>query len=70
MSLTAMSAGAIIQSMPLTKFVVTGCYQVRPGVFKKYINTHQSTWMALDDGSGMAVVLEDGGGAAALGGGI
>ncbi len=43
---------------------------MRPGVFKKYISTQQSTWMALEDGSSTAVALEDGGGAAVLGGGV
>jgi hypothetical protein len=54
----------------LTKFVVTGHYQVRPGIFKKNISTQQSTWLALEDGGGATVALEDGGNAAALGGGI
>jgi hypothetical protein len=35
MLLTTSSVGAIIHSLPLTKFAVTECNQVRPGVFKK-----------------------------------
>jgi hypothetical protein len=64
MLLTTSSAGAIIHSALLTKFAVTGHYQVRPGVSKKNISTQQSKWMEM--------LLEDGGGAAALalGGGI
>jgi hypothetical protein len=59
MSLTASSAGAIVHSVPLTKVAVTGCYQVRAGVFKKNISTQQSTWMVLDDGGGVTVELEE-----------
>jgi hypothetical protein len=70
MLLTTLSAGVIVHSAPLTKYTVTGCYQLQPGIFKKNISTQQSTWMALNDGSGAAVALEDGGGAVALGGGI
>jgi hypothetical protein len=70
MSLTTSSAGSIIHSAPLTKFVVTGCYQVRPGIIKKNASTQQSTWMVLEDGSGKAVALEDGGAAVGLGGGV
>jgi hypothetical protein len=58
------SAGSIIHSAPLTKFGVTGCCQVRPGVFKKNTSTQQSTLMALEDGRGTLVGMEDGSGAA------
>jgi hypothetical protein len=70
MLLTSLSAGAIVYSMPLTTFTVTGHYQVRPGIFKKIISTQQSTWMVLEDGGGAAVALKDGGSAVALGGGV
>jgi hypothetical protein len=70
MLLTTLSAGANIHSALLTKFLVTGRYQVCPGVFKKYISTQQSTWMALKNDGGTTVALEDGGDAAALGGGV
>jgi hypothetical protein len=70
MLLTTSSAGAIVHSAPLTKFSVTGCYQVCPGIFKKNISTQQSTWMALEDGGSAAVALEDGGSLVALGGGV
>jgi hypothetical protein len=70
MLLTTSSAGAIIHSVPLTKFAVTERYQARPGIFKKNISTQKSSWMALEDGGGTAVVLEDGGAAAGLGGGV
>ncbi len=43
---------------------------MHPGVFKKNISTQQSTWMMLEDGGSAAVVLEVGGDAAALEGGI
>ncbi len=61
---------AIVHSVLLTIFAVTGHYQVRPGVFKKNISTQQSTWTALEDGGSKVVALEDGGGAVALGGDI
>jgi hypothetical protein len=48
--------------------VVTGCYQVHPGVSKKNISTQYSTWMEMEVGSGTAVALEDCGGTAVLGG--
>jgi hypothetical protein len=70
MLLTTLSTGANIHSALLTEFAVTGCYQVCPGIFKKNISTQQSTWMALKDGSSATVALEDGGDAAALGGGV
>jgi hypothetical protein len=70
MSLTTSSAGAIVHSLPLNKIAVTGCYQVRPGLLKKNISTQQSTWMGMEDGSGVALALEDYGSALALGGGI
>jgi hypothetical protein len=70
MSLTTSSVGAIVHSAPLTKFTVTGHYQVHPGIFKKNISTQQSTWMALEDGGSAAMALEDGGCAVALGGGV
>ena len=56
---TTSSAGTIIHSMRLTKFSVTGCYLVHPGVLRNKISTQQSTWMemALEDGGGMAVAL-------------
>jgi hypothetical protein len=47
MLLKTLLAGAIIHSAPLTKFAVTGCYQVRPGILKKNISTQQSTWMEM-----------------------
>jgi hypothetical protein len=65
-----LSGGAIVHSAPLTKFLVTGHYQVRPGIFKKNNSTQQSTWMALEDGGSAAVALEDGGNLVALGGGV
>jgi hypothetical protein len=43
MLLTTLLAGAIVHSVPPTKFVVTGRNKVRPGVFKNKISTHQST---------------------------
>ncbi len=64
------SAGAIVHSAPLTTFMVTGRYQVRPGVFKKIISSQQSTWMVLEDGGGATVALKDGGSAVALGSGV
>ncbi len=66
------SAGAIIYSTLRTKFAVTGRYEVHPGVLRNKIGTQQSTLMemVLEDGRGGALVLEDGGGVAALGGGI
>jgi hypothetical protein len=72
MPLTASSAGAIIYSMLLTKFAVTGCYEVHPAILKIKISTQQSTWMekALEVGGGAAVALEDGSGTVALGGGV
>jgi hypothetical protein len=70
MLLTTSSAGAIVHSVLLTKFAVTGCYQVRPGVFKKNISTQQSSWMVLEGGGSMVVALEDGGAAAGLEGGV
>jgi hypothetical protein len=62
MLLTTLSAGAIVDSVLLTKFVVTGHYQVHPGILKKTISIQQSTWMEM--------ALEDGSGAEALGGGV
>jgi hypothetical protein len=62
MSLIASSAGAIVHRVPLTKFPVTGHYQVGPSILKKNISTPQSTWIEM--------ASEDGGSAAALGGGI
>jgi hypothetical protein len=59
MLLMTSSADAIVHSAPLTKFMVTGCYQVCPGVLKKKFSTQQSTWMEM--------TLEDGSGAAAFG---
>jgi hypothetical protein len=74
MPLTTSSAGAIIYSALQTKFAVTGCYEVHPGILRNKIRTQQSTstWMemVLEDGGGAAVVLEDCGNAAALGGGV
>jgi hypothetical protein len=61
MLLTTLSAGAIDHIAPLTKFAVTGRYQVHPCILKKNFSTQQSTWMekALEDG-GSAVALEGG----------
>jgi hypothetical protein len=70
MLLTTLLAGPIVHSAPLSKFAVTGRYQVHPGIFKKNISTQQSTWMALEDGGGTAVALEAGGTAARLGGDV
>jgi hypothetical protein len=72
MPLTTSSAGSIICSALLTKFAVTGCYDVHPGILRNKISTQQSTWMeiALEDGGSMAVMVEDVSGLAALGGGI
>ncbi len=70
MLLTTLSAGTIIHSLPLTKFKVTGRYQVHSGVLKKYISTQQSTWMGMEAGGSAAVALEDCGGVVALGGGV
>jgi hypothetical protein len=62
--------------MPLTKFVVTGRYQVRPCILKKNFITQQSSWMEMAlEISGSMATLESGVGrrlkiaAAALGGG-
>jgi hypothetical protein len=62
MLLTTSSVGAIVHSTPLTKFAVTGHYQLGPGVLKKNISTQQSTWMEM--------ALDDGGNVMALGSGI
>jgi hypothetical protein len=70
MLLTTSSVGTIIHSTLLTKFTVTGRYQVRPGIFKKNTSTQQSTWMALENGGGTTVALENGNHTAALGKGI
>ncbi len=73
MPLTTSSAGAIIYSTALrTKFAVTWRYEVHPSILRSKIRTQQSTWMEmmLEDGSGMVVALEDGGGVAALRGGV
>jgi hypothetical protein len=70
MLLTTSSAGSFIHNALLTKFTVTGGYQVHPGALKKNASTQQSTWMVLEDGGGKALALEDGGTAAGLGGGI
>jgi hypothetical protein len=58
MLLTTLSAGAIVHSTPLTKFAVTGRYQVCPWVKKIIISTQQSTWikMALKNRSGASVL--------------
>jgi hypothetical protein len=70
MLLTTSSAGAIVHSAPLTKFAVTGRYEVRPGVFKKKISTQQSTGNDIRRRQRRCgVALKNGGGAAALGGG-
>jgi hypothetical protein len=45
MLLMTSSAGAIVNSALLTKFAVTGRYQVRLGIQKKNISTQQSTWI-------------------------
>jgi hypothetical protein len=45
MLLMTLSAGAIVHSTLLTKFVVTRRHQVRLGVQKKNISTQQSTWI-------------------------
>ncbi len=67
MPLTTSSAGAIIYSMLLTESAVTGRYDVYPGVLRNKISTQQSAWMemALEDGGGTAVGLEDSGNVAA-----
>jgi hypothetical protein len=71
MLLTTLSAGTIVYSAPLTKFAVTGLYQVRPGILKKNISTQQSTWIECwEMVAAVEVALEDGGGAPALGGGF
>jgi hypothetical protein len=72
MPLTTSSEGAIFYSVLLTNFLVTGHYEVHPGILRNKIRTQQSTWMemALEDGSGAAVALEDGDGVAAFGGGV
>jgi hypothetical protein len=70
MLLTTSTAGTIVHSLPLTKFMVTGHYQVCPGIFKKNISTQQSSWMKMEDGGSAAVALEGFGCAAALGSGI
>ncbi len=70
MLLTTSSAGAIIHSLPLTQFAVTGHYQVHPRILMKHISTQQSTWMEMKGGGGTAVKLEDCGGATALGGDV
>jgi hypothetical protein len=70
MLLTILSAGTIVHSLLLTKFAVTGRYQVHSGIFKKNISTQQSTRMTLVGGGSATVAFEDGGNAAALGCGI
>ncbi len=72
MPLTISSAGAIIYSALLTNSTVTGRYEAHPGILSNKFSTQQSTWieMALEDDSSAAVALEDGGGAAELGGGL
>ncbi len=71
MPLIASSAGAIIYSVLLTKFSVTGHYEVHPGILRNKIRTQQSTWMEMaEDGSSAALALENGGSVAALGGGV
>ncbi len=47
MLLTTLSAGAIVHSALLTKFAVTGHYQVCTGNLRKKITTQQSTWMKM-----------------------
>jgi hypothetical protein len=47
MSLTISSVGAIIHSMPLTEFTVTGFFQVRPSILKNNVSSQQSTWMEM-----------------------
>jgi hypothetical protein len=70
--MTTSSAGAIIYSALLTKFAVTGHYEVDLGILRNKIRTQQSTWMemAVEEGSGAVVALEDGGGVVSLGGGV
>jgi hypothetical protein len=72
MPLTTSSAGTILHSALLTASAVTGRYEVHPGILREKNCTQQSTWVktALEDGSGTAVALKDGGGAAARGGGV
>ena len=73
MLLTTSSAGAIIHSVPLTKFAVTERYQARPGIFKKNISTQQSTWIEHWNMAAAAVAVvasDDGGSTVALGGGF
>jgi hypothetical protein len=69
--MTTFSAGAFIYSTLLTRFTVTGCYEVHPGVLRSIISSQQSTWviMALE-GGGAVVALKDGGSMVALGGGV
>jgi hypothetical protein len=62
MLLMTYSAGTIVHSAPLTIFVVTGCYQVCPGILKTNISMQQSTWIEM--------ALEDDSGALALGGAL
>ncbi len=38
-----LSAGAIVHSVHLTEFAVTGHYEVHPSIFKNKISTQQST---------------------------
>jgi hypothetical protein len=47
MSLTISSAVAVIHSVPLTKFAVTGFFQVCPGILKINFSTQQSTLMEM-----------------------
>jgi hypothetical protein len=70
MLLTTLSADAIVHSLRLTKFRVTGRYQVRPGILKKNISTQQSAWMEMEDGCGAVVALEGCRGVAVLGGDV
>jgi hypothetical protein len=56
MLLMSLSAGAIIHSTQLTKFMVTGFYQVYPGILKEI---HQHT-----------TIIMDGNGVGVLGGGV
>jgi hypothetical protein len=67
---TNLISRCLLHSLLLTKFAVTGHYQVHPGISKKNISTLQSTWMEMEDGCSAAVALEDCGGAAALRGGV
>jgi hypothetical protein len=57
MLLTTLSAGTIVYSMGLTKFSVTGCYEVHPGLLRHKMNTQQSAQMkmALEDVRGSGI---------------